>query len=143
MVLQIILHLGDGNISIGSTTLITPTQVTATGVGAALNIDKSINLLPEMFKEAEKFRIGNKFSIPAAAAILLGVISLSGWTSINHEEMKNIHVVGEGKAKKYGIEFIKVIKDYVKKNNIMRNEEYTVKSTGSNSTLKLFPYSVH
>lgn len=30
--------LGDGNISIGSTTLITPTQVTATGVGAALNI---------------------------------------------------------------------------------------------------------
>ena len=29
--------LGDGNISIGSTTLITPTQVTATGVGAALN----------------------------------------------------------------------------------------------------------
>ena len=57
---------------------------------------------------------------------------------VNHEEMKNIHGVGEGKAKKYGIEFIKVIKDYVKKNNIMRNEEYTVKSTGSNSTLKLF-----
>ena len=39
-----------------------------TAVGAALNIDKSISLLPEMFKEAEKFRIGNKFSIPAAAA---------------------------------------------------------------------------
>ena len=29
--------LGDGNISIGSTTLITPTQFTTTGVGAALN----------------------------------------------------------------------------------------------------------
>ena len=57
---------------------------------------------------------------------------------VNHEEMKNIHGVGEGKAKKYGTEFIKVIEDYVKKNNIMRNEEYTVKSTGSNSTLKLF-----
>ena len=57
---------------------------------------------------------------------------------VNHEEMKNIHGVGEGKAKKYGTEFIKVIQDYVKKNNIMRNEEYTVKSTGSNSTLKLF-----
>ena len=57
---------------------------------------------------------------------------------VNHEEMKNIHGVGEGKAKKYGTEFIKVIKDYVKKNNITRNEEYTVKSTGSNSTLKLF-----
>ena len=66
---------------------ISKTAMTA-AVGAALNIDKSISLLPEMFKEAEKFRIGNKFSIPAAAAILLGVISLSGWTSINHEEMK-------------------------------------------------------
>ena len=60
-----------------------------TAVGAALNIDKSISLLPEMFKETEKFRLGNKFSIPAAAAILLGVISLSGWTSINHDEMKS------------------------------------------------------
>ena len=59
-----------------------------TAVGAALNIDKSISLLPEMFREAEKFRIGNKFSIPAAAAILLGVVSLSGWTNVSHEEMK-------------------------------------------------------
>jgi len=57
---------------------------------------------------------------------------------VNHEEMKNIHGVGEGKAKKYGTEFNKVIEDYVNKNNITRNEEYTVKSTGSNSTLKLF-----
>jgi len=30
------------------------------------------------------------------------------------------------------------LEDYVNKNNITRNEEYTVKSTGSNSTLKLF-----
>ena len=57
---------------------------------------------------------------------------------VNHEEMKNIHGVGEGKAKKYGTEFINVIEDYVNENNITRNEEYTVKSTGSNSTLKLF-----
>ena len=57
---------------------------------------------------------------------------------VNYEEMKNIHGVGEGKAKKYGTEFIKVIEDYVNENNITRNEEYTVKSTGSNSTLKLF-----
>jgi len=57
---------------------------------------------------------------------------------VNYEEMKNIHGVGEGKAKKYGTEFINVIEDYVNENNITRNEEYTVKSTGSNSTLKLF-----
>ena len=41
-----------------------------------------------IFKESEKFRVGNKFSIPAAAAILIGIVSLSGWTSVNHEEMQ-------------------------------------------------------
>ena len=59
-----------------------------TAVGAALNLDKSINLLPEIFKESEKFRLGNKFGIPTAAAIFFGVISLSGWTSVNHDEMR-------------------------------------------------------
>ena len=49
---------------------------------------------------------------------------------LNQEEMKNIHGVGEGKAKKYGTEFIKVIEGYVNKNNIIRNEEYTVKIQG-------------
>ena len=49
--------------------------------------------------------------------------------------MKNIHGVGESKAKKYGGEFIKVIEDYVDDNKILRNEEYTVKTTGSKSTL--------
>ena len=41
---------------------------------------------------------------------------------INIEEMKNIHGVGESKAKKYGTEFIEVIDNYVNKNNIIRNE---------------------
>ena len=57
---------------------------------------------------------------------------------VNHEEMKNIHGVGEGKAKKYGAEFIKLIEGYVNKNNIIRNEEYTVKTTGLKSSLKLY-----
>ena len=57
---------------------------------------------------------------------------------INMEEMKNIHGVGEGKAKKYGAEFIKVIYDYVECNNVIRNKEHIVKTTGSNSALKLY-----
>ena len=59
-----------------------------TAIGAALNLDKSVNLLPDMFKESEKFRVGNKFGIPAAAAIFAGVIALTGWTSVNHEQME-------------------------------------------------------
>tara|TARA_B100000575_G_scaffold7299_1_gene5426 strand:+ start:21584 stop:23758 length:2175 start_codon:yes stop_codon:yes gene_type:complete len=57
---------------------------------------------------------------------------------VNQEEMKNIHGVGEGKAKKYGAEFIKLIESYVNENNIIRNEEFTVKTTGLKSTLKLY-----
>ena len=58
-------------------------------IGAALNIDKTVNLLPDRFKESEKFRLGNKFSIPAAAAIFIGVTALSGWTNHNHEIMES------------------------------------------------------
>lgn len=57
---------------------------------------------------------------------------------ITIEEMKNINGVGESKAKKYGVEFIEVIDNYVNKNNIIRSEEHIVKTTGSNSTLKLY-----
>ena len=65
-----------------------PKTALTTAVGAALNLDKSVSLLPDIFKESEKFRLGNKFSIPLAAAIFLGMISLSGWTTVNHDEMR-------------------------------------------------------
>ena len=57
---------------------------------------------------------------------------------INMQEMKKIYGVGESKAKKYGREFIKVIEEYVNNNNILRAEEHIVRTTGSNSTLKLY-----
>lgn len=56
--------------------------------------------------------------------------------SIN--ELANVHGVGEGKAKKYGETFIKIIKTYVKENEVMRPDDFIVKSTGSNSALKLY-----
>ena len=59
-----------------------------TAVGAALNLNKSVNLLPDRFKEAETFRIGNRFGIPAAATILLTITALSMWTSYNHNSVE-------------------------------------------------------
>jgi ATP-dependent DNA helicase RecQ len=56
--------------------------------------------------------------------------------SIN--ELANVHGVGEGKAKKYGETFIKIIKTYVAENEVMRPDDFIVKSTGSNSALKLY-----
>lgn len=57
---------------------------------------------------------------------------------INIEELSNVHGVGESKAKKYGRDFVNLIADYVEENDIMRPDDMIVKSTGSNSALKLY-----
>lgn len=57
---------------------------------------------------------------------------------ISIEELSNIHGVGEGKAKKFGQEFIEVINNYVEENEIIRPDDFIVKSTGANSGLKLY-----
>ncbi|MGB3144421.1 MAG: ATP-dependent DNA helicase RecQ [Maribacter sp.] len=57
---------------------------------------------------------------------------------ISHEELLNIHGVGEGKAKKYGKPFIAFIKEYVEENEVLRPDDLVVKSTGANSALKLY-----
>ena len=54
------------------------------------------------------------------------------------DELCAIFGVGEGKAKKYGSEFLDVIANHVKENNIVRQEDIIVKSAGKNSSLKLF-----
>ena len=57
---------------------------------------------------------------------------------ISNEELINIHGVGEGKAKKYGKEFIELISRYVQDNDIVRPDDLVVKSTGANSINKLY-----
>src|SRR5690606_984687 len=49
-----------------------------------------------------------------------------------------IHGVGEGKAKKYGKDFVSLIKQYVDDNDITRPDDLVVKSTGANSANKLY-----
>ena len=53
-------------------------------------------------------------------------------------ELVNINGVGEGKAKKYGEPFVRLINEYVKENEIIRVEDLIVKSTGIKSALKLY-----
>jgi len=57
---------------------------------------------------------------------------------ITIEELYNIHGVGEGKAKRYGKDFVNLIKHYVDDNEIERMEDMIIKSTGLNSSLKLY-----
>jgi ATP-dependent DNA helicase RecQ len=57
---------------------------------------------------------------------------------INIEELSNVHGVGESKAKKYGKDFVGLIAEYVEENDIMRPDDMVVKSTGTNSAIKLY-----
>jgi len=57
---------------------------------------------------------------------------------ITIDELSNVHGVGEGKAKKYGKPFVDLIARYVEENDIMRPDDLVVKSTGANSSLKLY-----
>ncbi|HKJ48941.1 MAG TPA: DNA helicase RecQ [Christiangramia sp.] len=57
---------------------------------------------------------------------------------VNLDELSNIHGVGEGKAKKYGKDFVDLIARYVEDNDIIRPDDFVVKSTGANSSLKLY-----
>ena len=57
---------------------------------------------------------------------------------ISIEEMQNISGVGIGKAKKFGDEFIKLIKAYVEENDIIRPQDMVVKSVANKAGNKIF-----
>ena len=57
---------------------------------------------------------------------------------ITFEEMQNITGVGVGKARKFGEEFIKLIKAYVEEKEIIRPQDMIVKSVGNKSGNKIF-----
>lgn len=56
---------------------------------------------------------------------------------VNMDELQNIQGVGAGKAKRYGEEFIKVIKAHVEENEIERPEDLRVRSVANKSKLKI------
>lgn len=56
---------------------------------------------------------------------------------ITIEELANITGVGAGKAKRYGEEFIKVIKTHVEDNEIERPEDLRVRSVANKSRIKI------
>ena len=57
---------------------------------------------------------------------------------ITLDELSKVHGVGEGKARKFGKEFIDLISKYVEDNDVVRPDDLIVKSTGVNSVLKLY-----
>ena len=57
---------------------------------------------------------------------------------ITVDELKNCQGIGEGKAKKYGKEFLALIKKYVEENDIDRPTDFLVKSVVNKSANKVY-----
>ncbi len=94
--------------------------------------------LMTMLRELRK-KVAKKLSVPPFVVFQdpsLEDMSLKYPISI--DELINIHGVGEGKAKKYGKEFVELIARYVTDNDIIRPDDLVVKSTGANSASKLY-----
>ena len=54
------------------------------------------------------------------------------------EELKNCQGVGEGKARKFGKEFIELISRYVEENDIERPDDFVMKSIAAKSVNKVY-----
>ena len=105
----------------------------AKGSGAVVD-EQLMNMLKDLRK-----RVGKKLGVPPFA--VLQDPSLEDITlkyPITIEELSNVHGVGDGKAKKFGKEFLAIISSYVEENDITRPDDLVVKSTGMNSALKLY-----
>ena len=82
--------------------------------------------------------IAKKKSLPPYA--ILQEFSLEDMTykyPTSLDEFKNINGVGEGKVVKFGNQFIKLIKEYIEENGIVKPDELVLRTSGSKSSKKL------
>jgi ATP-dependent DNA helicase RecQ len=91
----------------------------------------------KMLKDLRK-RVAQKKSVPPF--VVFQEASLEEMATrypLTIEEMKNINGVSEGKARRYGRDFLDTIKNYVEENNIDRPVDFVIKSVANKSKSKI------
>lgn len=95
-------------------------------------------VLTSMLKDLRK-KVAKKMEVPPFVVFQdPSIEDMALKYPIDLDELANVHGVSEGKAKKYGKDFVDLIKRYVEENDIIRPDDLVVKSTGANSALKLY-----
>lgn len=102
--------------------------------GASCAVDPELYLILKDLRKKEAKKLGLPpyviFQDPSLEA-------MATTYPITMEELVNIPGVGQGKAKRYGAEFLKVIKTHVEENEIERPEDLRVRSAPNKSKLKI------
>lgn len=107
------------------------TQVRGGGSGAADEV------LFSMLKDLRK-KMSKKLEVPPF--VIFQDPSLEAMATsypVTLDELQNIPGVGAGKAKRYGEDFVKLIKNHVEDNEIIRPEDLRVRSVANKSKLKV------
>ncbi len=95
-------------------------------------------VLTSMLKDLRK-KVAKKMEVPPFVVFQdPSIEDMALKYPIDLDELANVHGVSEGKAKKYGKDFVDLIERYVEENDIIRPDDLVVKSTGANSALKLY-----
>ena len=103
--------------------------------GTGVSADET---LVKLLKDLQK-SVAKKNSVPPYAVFQeTSLEDMALKYPISMDELKNIYGVGEGKARKFGKSFVELIAKYVEENEIVRPDDFVVKSTGVNSGLKLY-----
>ena len=95
-------------------------------------------LLFNILKDIRK-KLAKEIGLPPAIIFTeSSLVDMANQYPIEMEEMAKIQGVGIGKAKKFGERFIAKIKNYVKENNIIRPQDFTVRTVANKSSNKIY-----
>ena len=95
-------------------------------------------LLFKILKDLRK-KIAKKVGLPPAILFMEpSLIDMANQYPITMEELAQVQGVGTGKAKKYGLEFISIIKEYVEEHEIDRPQDIVVRTVASKSSNKIY-----
>ena len=84
-------------------------------------------------------KIARRFDLPPYVVFQEASLEAMATTyPVTMEELAYIPGVGNGKAKRFGAEFIDTIKEYVKANDIVRPEDFKVRMMPNKSKLKVY-----
>lgn len=104
------------------------------GMGGCAAAD---DVLYSILKDTRK-KLSKKLNVPPFVIFQDPSLEAMATTyPITYEELQNIQGVGAGKAKRYGEEFLRIIKDYVEENEIIRPEDMRIRTVAKNSQQKI------
>jgi ATP-dependent DNA helicase RecQ len=109
-------------------------DVVVKGAGAGSAVDP---VLFSIMKDLRKKMAKNNNVPPYVIFQDPSLEAMSTIYPVTMEELQNIPGVGAGKAKRYGSEFLEIIKRHVEENEIERPEDLRVKTVANKSKLKV------